>query len=309
VILLWGIASDSPLSSVRRVLSRFGARVAFLDQQAILETKIELTVDDRALGTLHLSKCRVALEDIGSVYVRPYDVTRMAAMVKVGPASPEWVRAVACEADLASWTELTRAEVVNRLSAMGTNASKPYQSLLIRAAGFDVPDTLMTTDRAALTAFLQRHGSIIYKSVSGIRSIVSRFTTEHDARLDDIATCPTQFQEYVDGKDIRIHVIGDEIFGCEIESSSVDYRYGWRSGSEARIRTFAVPTELADRCHRLVTKLDLSVAGIDLRRRSDGRWCCFEVNPSPAYTYYEAATGQPIGESIANLLMRSRSVP
>ena len=38
------------------------------------------------------------------------------------------------------------------------------------------------------------------------------------------------------------------------------------------------------------------------RRRPAGDWYCFEANPSPAFTFYEDATGQPIGRSIAALL-------
>jgi hypothetical protein len=50
--------------------------------------------------------------------------------------------------------------------------------------------------------------------------------------------------------------------------------------------------------------MDLPLAGIDLRRsRVDGEWYCFEVNPSPGFSYYEEATGLPIGAAIARLLM------
>jgi D-alanine-D-alanine ligase-like ATP-grasp enzyme len=46
----------------------------------------------------------------------------------------------------------------------------------------------------------------------------------------------------------------------------------------------------------------LHVAGIDLRRTPDGEWYCFEVNPSPAFLYYETATGLPIAAAIARIL-------
>jgi D-alanine-D-alanine ligase-like ATP-grasp enzyme len=52
----------------------------------------------------------------------------------------------------------------------------------------------------------------------------------------------------------------------------------------------------------LVASLSLELAGIDLRLTDDGRWFCFEVNPSPGFTYYEEAVGQPIADSIARLL-------
>jgi glutathione synthase/RimK-type ligase-like ATP-grasp enzyme len=65
-----------------------------------------------------------------------------------------------------------------------------------------------------------------------------------------------------------------------------------------------VEDDLAARCRSLVRGLGLAVAGVDLRRHPAGRWFCFEVNPSPAFTYYQASTGVPIGEGIADLLIR-----
>jgi glutathione synthase/RimK-type ligase-like ATP-grasp enzyme len=52
----------------------------------------------------------------------------------------------------------------------------------------------------------------------------------------------------------------------------------------------------------LTAGLDLEFAGIDLRLGDDGVATCFEVNPSPSYSYYQAHTGQPIATSLARLL-------
>jgi glutathione synthase/RimK-type ligase-like ATP-grasp enzyme len=48
--------------------------------------------------------------------------------------------------------------------------------------------------------------------------------------------------------------------------------------------------------------LDLPLCGIDLKRASDGRYFCFEVNPSPAYSYYQENAGQPIAEALVRFL-------
>jgi len=48
--------------------------------------------------------------------------------------------------------------------------------------------------------------------------------------------------------------------------------------------------------------LSLALAGIDLKRTPDGAWYCFEANPSPAYSYYQEATGQPIADALVRLL-------
>lgn len=59
---------------------------------------------------------------------------------------------------------------------------------------------------------------------------------------------------------------------------------------------------LAERCLRLAHALGLAVAGIDLKLTPDQQVYCFEVNPSPAFSYYEAHTGQPIAQAIARYL-------
>ncbi len=304
-ILLWGLAADPPLSLVRAGLSRAGVPLIFLDQQRVLECKLELVVDREVQGTLRILRKAIDLAAIGAVYVRPYDVRQIQALEGKRSGDTAFDRALAFEDAFSSWLEMTPALVVNRPSAMSSNNSKPYQMELIRAAGFDVPRTLVTTDVSAVLEFWEKHHSVIYKSVSGVRSIVTRLRPEHRERLPDVSHCPTQFQEYIEGTDIRIHVVGEEVFGCEILSDADDYRYPLLANSGAQVRNYPVPAALADRCRRLAAALSLPVAGIDLRRTPSGRFYCFEANPSPGFSFYEEATGQQIGEAIARLLVNA----
>jgi glutathione synthase/RimK-type ligase-like ATP-grasp enzyme len=183
---------------------------------------------------------------------------------------------------------------------MAANGSKPYQLEQIRKLGFDVPETLVTTNPDAARDFWERHETVIYKSVSGARSIVSRLRPEHTERLADVTFCPTQFQRYVPGTDYRVHMVGDELFACEVISEADDYRYP--GVHEVEIHARRLPRDVEERCRLLAAAARLPVAGIDLRRTPEGEWYCFEVNPSPAFTYYENRTDQPIANAIARLL-------
>jgi glutathione synthase/RimK-type ligase-like ATP-grasp enzyme len=119
-----------------------------------------------------------------------------------------------------------------------------------------------------------------------------------------------QFQEYVEGEDVRVHTIGDEIFATVIQSSSTDYRYATRStGISPSLAATDVPDDVAHRCLRLAGSLGLEFGGIDLRRDESGRFFCFEINPSPGFSYYESHTGQPIAKAVATHLMRRRRRP
>jgi glutathione synthase/RimK-type ligase-like ATP-grasp enzyme len=303
MILLWGIPEDAPLVMVQSALEQRGASVLFLDQHAIRETSFDFCVGSEINGVLRVGSRSCNLEDVSAAYIRPYESSRFlnGRNGRAGGA----VRRHAIEIDraLSAWLELTPALIVNRLMVMAGNSSKPYQARQIRSFGFQVPDTLITTEAAAALEFWERHGTVIYKSISSVRSIVSRLPPSAVNRLKEVKWCPTQFQEYIPGTDIRVHVVGTTVYACEITSDADDYRYAWQQGGTIDFRPYDLPDEYADRCRRLTRDMGLLVAGIDLRRTPDGRWYCFEVNASPGFTFFEAHTGHPIGQSVAELLM------
>jgi len=271
-----------------------------VDQHRVLDTQVRLCVGYELEGEIRVRDRWVDLATVSAVYLRPYDSRRLPAVAREVPDSVAWRHALAVEYVMPCWSEMTPALVVNRLQAMAANSSKPYQLEQIRRLGFDVPETLVTTDPDAARLFWERHGDVIYKSVSSTRSIVSRLQPEHAGRLADVSFCPTQFQRYIPGRDHRVHVVGDELFASEVISGADDYRYPAQHPVE--IRACRIPRDVEDRCRLLARAAQLPVAGIDLRRTPEGDWYCFEVNPSPAFTYYESRTSQPIGKAIARLL-------
>jgi glutathione synthase/RimK-type ligase-like ATP-grasp enzyme len=301
MILLWGVPGERPLDVVRSALGDLRAEVVVFDQRAVADWSIELAVDKAVSGRLVSPSGAIDLAAIRAVYARPYDPVKIPAIEVAGLASQAADHARAVHEALRVWTEVTDAQVVNRLSAMSSNSSKPYQARLIRKAGFAIPPTLVTTDPAAARKFITQHKDVIYKSVSAIRSVVARVTPEvRDTRLDDIKCCPTQFQAYVPGADVRVHVIGTDVFACEVSSTAVDYRYPGEA--EVARKLVDLSKDVADKCVALTKSLGLVAAGIDLRK-SKTDWVCFEVNPSPAFTYFDldntiaAAVAKQLGGS------------
>ena len=304
MILVWGMPNDRPLAAVRAALARQNQAVFFLDQNDILDTHVDLSVDRMVGGVLRCGADTVALGDITAAYLRPYDFLRLPALADA-PADVT-TRAAATSDAMLCWSELTPALVLNRPSAMASNQSKPHQLALIHAQGFRVPETLLTTDAGEVEAFWERHGELIYKSMSGVRSIVGRLTPEHRKRFACLAHSPAQFQQWIPGHDVRVHVVGGQVFACNVISPAIDYRYP-RSEEEApQIIACCLPEEVALRCCSLAASLGLDLAGIDLRRSPEGEWYCFEVNPSPAFTFYAEATGQPMEDAVAGLLAQGQ---
>jgi hypothetical protein len=298
-ILLWGLQTDHPLAMVRDALVKAGCHVTLLDQLAVSDTEVELLVGTSVEGLLRVGNQTCDLATVKAVYLRPQDSRKLTSVATAGESSDLWRHALAVEDILFSWSDLTPALVLNRPRDMATNGSKPYQALWIESFGFLVPDTLITTDPEAALAFWQQHNRVIYKSVSGIRSIVSCLTAEHRRRFSNIASCPTQFQQYIAGTEYRVHVVGEEIFACAVISEADDYRY---ATERVDMQPCVLPDEVAARCKALAHSMNLLLAGLDLRCSPEGRWYCFEVNPSPGFTCFQQVTGQPIADAVAHLL-------
>lgn len=304
MILLAGIPREDALARVGAELDRLELPYASFDQRQTADIVCDYRLDRRGLrGTLTMPGGTVHLEDVAAVYTRLMD-DRFLPELKGQPAdAPQRIASRRLHDTLLSWLEITPARVVNTAAAMASNCSKPYQAQLIRAAGFDLPETLITNQPDLVREFVARHGRVIYKSISGVRSIVQELDGTALARLDDICWCPVQFQAYVEGIDVRVHVIGSVVHATRVASGATDYRYaGLTSGVPARLEPTRLSEAVAQRCVDLTSSLGLRFTGIDLRITPDEQVVCFEVNPCPAYAYYEGHTGQPIARSVARHL-------
>jgi glutathione synthase/RimK-type ligase-like ATP-grasp enzyme len=298
MILLWGLSGDPPLDDVAEALRRSRQPYVRVDQRAVLATQVELD-SSGCRGWVDTPGTSFALEHVTALYVRGYDAHQLEIVREGGDAARAHVDIV--EAALWCFADVAPIPVLNRPSAMVTNNSKTFQAQLIRSH-FLVPETLVTTDPDAAREFWRRHRAVIYKSVSGQRSIVTRLSPTDGERLEDIRWCPTQLQEHVPGRDIRVHVVDRRVFATEVLSEADDYRYASHQGAECELRSFELPCDVAERSVALAHALDLPLAGIDLRRTPDENWYCFEVNPSPCFSYYERNTGQAMTAAVASLL-------
>lgn len=299
MILIAGSLRDGPIAAVTQALDRRGVTAILCDPATPLAGGHLTLVDGRPQGWLQdIDGLRIDLDQVRAVYARLVDHTRFAAYRAL--PKDQRHKTDAAQRMLALFLDLTLAPVLNPAWAMGSNRSKPYQIGLIRAHGFDVPPTLVTNDPDRARAFRADHGRVIFKSASWIRSIVTELDEDADSRLHLIRGCPVQFQALVPGRDIRVHVVGDRVFATACDSPVIDYRY---AEGRAQLSQTHLPDDIRDRCIALAQALALPVAGIDLKHRPDGGWTCFEVNPSPGFSWFEQATGQDISGAIADRLL------
>lgn len=278
-VLLLGIEQDPPIRRVADVLRSLGV-------------PFQCGPWARRLGPQRLRHWE---GEITAVFVRPTGAAAGLDAVE--------------EYGLQCWLDISPALVLNRPSAVALCASKPAQLGLLKGLGWDVPPTLITTSEADALNFFERHGEVIVKCISSTRNRVRLFEGVKDARLPFLRWCPTQFQKRIVGVDHRVHVVGEQIFCCRIESDEVDYRWPGSDQLMPLLRPdTTLPATLAERCRQTCRKLGLGLAGIDLRRTPDDRWIIFEVNAMPGFTVFEPESDPQISAAVAELLSQVRSL-
>jgi glutathione synthase/RimK-type ligase-like ATP-grasp enzyme len=312
LILLAGLPGEPPLALVAAALEEVGANFAVIDQRRHRE--IELTVipavdQGEVGGELSVAGRVFDLSSVRGVYTRLHGDESLPDLAGLPANDPARMRHQRFVSLFTAFADICPGVVFNRSPGMSTNNAKGLQLQIIEAAGFRVPGTLMTNDPAVAREFIEnlrgRQTDVIYKSASAVRSIVKAVAAADIDRLDSIRICPVQFQERVDGTDYRVHVVGDEVFATRIETTGTDYRYAHREkDGESKLTAAELPEDIARRCVELANVLGIAFAGVDLRMTPGKEWYCFEVNPSPAFSYYETNTGQPISTTVARALAR-----
>ncbi len=306
MLLFIGIPTESPLQLAISAAEENDIPYLVLDQRAMHYCNLSVGfINNKFTATLQLHENDYNLEKFSGIYYRTMDHM---AMPHANPLSLRYIGADNVQKSgllhqqLLYWMDVTRVRILNAPWAMASNVSKPYQAQLIKEAGFAIPPTCITSDAAALKQFQQLHPGVIYKSVSSVRSIVKELQPSDEKMLDKIQYLPTQFQQKLDGINIRVHVVGDVLFATKIESTVTDYRYAARENKTATLTPFRLPKKIEEGCYRLSANLGLTLCGIDLFLTTAGDYYCFEVNPSPGYSYYQNSTGQDIAGAIARWL-------
>ncbi|MCO5172308.1 MAG: hypothetical protein M9894_38915 [Planctomycetes bacterium] len=195
---------------------------------------------------------------------------------------------------------LRGVKVMNPVEAFDLHYLKLHQLALLRRAGIPVPRTCATNDPARVLAFLDQVGKVVYKPIAG--GAACRPLDDRDLladRLDRLRSAPAIFQEEVPGVDVRVYVMGERIVSSAvIHTDGIDYR-----GRETGFERVELPADVADLVLRATRLCGLAYTGADLRRRPDGGWVLLECNPSPMFLGFAEATGDPIDEALADLLL------
>ncbi|MEX5217472.1 MAG: hypothetical protein NW701_06555 [Nitrospira sp.] len=186
---------------------------------------------------------------------------------------------------------------------------KALQLRVAAESGLRVPRTLITSAPDKARAFItsQGLGRTIYKTFSCTHAIwrETRLVREEDlALLDTVRLAPVIFQEFIPADaDLRITVIGDQLFPAAIFSKETDYPIDFRmSLGQAKTQAVELPEKVASNLRRFMQRLGLVYGACDMRRTPDGDYVFLEVNTAGEFLFVEERTGQPISDALARWL-------
>jgi glutathione synthase/RimK-type ligase-like ATP-grasp enzyme len=193
---------------------------------------------------------------------------------------------------------------------------KLYQLKVAQEVGLEVPRTRVTNDPASARAFVDERGpgDTIYKAFLAQPEAWREtrvLTPAEVTMLDDVELAPVIFQEYVPAEfDLRVTVVGHELFAVAIDASDTDYPTDYRMAlGQARVEAHDLPPPVREKLRLLVDRLGLVYGAIDMRRTPDGRYVFLEVNPSGQWLFTEEPTGLPITQAVVDWFVAQDGPP
>ncbi|MGW0778332.1 MvdC/MvdD family ATP grasp protein [Streptomyces sp. NPDC002835] len=192
----------------------------------------------------------------------------------------------------------------------GMAQHKPYQWEAARRVGLTLPRTLVTNQPERAQRFVDEIGigRTVFKSFLATAEAwrETRVVRLQDlAHLEAVRYAPVIFQEFVVGVDLRVTIVGERVFAAEIDATDTSYPVDMRMViGESKVRPVTLPAALTATLLRLMRHLGLVYGAVDLRRRPDGQYVFFEVNPAGQWLFAEEHAGLPITSAVAGLLSR-----
>ena len=323
MILAISSADDTTTTRITTALRERGAVVLTWDP-ATLPGAGALTVRVGRDGVgldLDTGRGRVDLTAVRAVWYRAPG--RPDPLPAADPAHRRYA-ALQCRSLVAGlWELLDVPWVPGRHPAMSRAHNKAVNLALARAAGFTVPETLLTNDPAELLpAHRRAGGDLVVKPVEPDavrvdgqehRTYTTRVGRRELASRHRLRAAPVVLQPRVPkALELRVVVVGDDVFAVSIDSqasrvSADDWRH--YDHDRVRHREHHLPGDLRRRCARFVADLGLAYAALDLVLTPDGEHVFLEVNPTGEYGWLEQATGAPITAAIADHLLAAATPP
>lgn len=282
----------------------------------------------------HADLTTVATSDDGSILFEdrwnrshrfPHDTRSIWYRKPVDPAPPVSVSSPAARhlvlqetLEFLTYPRCGRVPWYNNPDANRTAQRKFPQIQLARELGLRVPRTVITNDPARAREFSRAVGGRLlskamkeqgYTDESKAFFIFSRKVDpeEFEQHADQVALCPSLFQEYIEKQyELRITIFGDRVFCCRIDSQSVEgAQTDWRRVDPSRVPHHIVPLDegIEAALKQMMKQYGLRYGAFDMIVTPDGDHVFLELNPNGQWLWIELMTGAAMTDAMTHLLM------
>lgn len=264
----------------------------------------------RSEPVLHISGKSILPAEISAIWARRFALPE--SLKSVGAEHFDFVKRELSTAMDAFLEQSRTAFQINSAIADRIAGNRLLQSMTAKAVGFITPDTLVTQREEEASKFFNEHQAVITKALSfgRITSVpyeeTVAFTSMISAETDfnGLKYCPSLFQEKINKKrEWRVSTVGNQVFAALIEDNSEDI--DWRRRDH--VHTFVpgkLPAEVSERLLLLSRASGIVYGAHDLIENQNGDFVFLETNPAGQWGWLELTIGLPIGEAIANELIR-----
>jgi glutathione synthase/RimK-type ligase-like ATP-grasp enzyme len=329
VLVVTNSYDDHHVNAVRKVVEVLGFTMFRFDTDLLVKGVNSVTFDYQdGYGTVMLrtSEGTLCSADIDSVWYRkPFGFGNVGFVESINDPVQRGIVAKEVSAVLNGlFAFLADCYWLNKPDAITRAQLKPYQILLAREIGFNLPDTIITSDPQVAREFCSV-GPTIFKPLVEAAMVYGEqayaidttlLTERHLAQLDLIKAQPVLLQRYVDKAfELRVTYVGGELFVArqELTSSAPLGVVDWRSlqGTSDSVYTpYALSSKTAHNVKCMMRKLNLGFGALDFAVAHDGTEFFLEVNPNGQWFGYTDEIGLPAAATIARCLVnRTDGIP
>lgn len=314
---------DIHANKVEHYLKNRGVDILRFNTDRFISDDIELVFDSTSFNE-GISICShfVEFKHINSVLYRRPGIPQTDITI---PAQKDFAEKESQELIKQLYFYLQEPLWVSRYDCLDKARRKYLQLHVASGFGMKVPKTLVTNSPDRIRGlFKSCGGSMVYKTLHapvirgndgpelwGVPTTV--LTPELIEKIELIKPTGGVFQEYISKEyELRVTVIGNDIFTARIDSQSeTSAKVDWRDAvahGRVKVTPYALPSKVSNQCISIVNWYGLSFGAIDLIKTPEGEYVFLELNPNGQWLWVEEMTGQPLLDSITELLMRGRPV-
>jgi len=301
MILVLGTAEDQHAAAIYNKVVAYGNRVSYFDPR-LYPREMTVTFDGSLpmAGTVRYrdGHSSVDLSTVNSIYCRQWD--DVVPNNRFAPAGHDEVELRETEASLGSLFRGLDCYWVNPLDALVNSRYRIHQLRMIRTQGIRVPEIIVSNDFRRVQAFFSLTNEQLLYRPSGWDSCQWSVGQIDDIarRVADFPLTPVEYQESIDGDEIRAYVVGESVFAGMIEAEP-----DFTSLYSDHIRPIDLPNEALRICRRVAATLGLRFCSIDMRLTPDGEYAVTDVDANPMFLHFEQVTRLPVSDRLAELLI------